>query len=69
MELATTWKDIPDEPPSQILTVGELLENLKDENPDTPAAFLNNGKLTYIIGATEMWVTGEDGALRVCAVF
>ncbi len=69
MELATTREEFPDSEMPQMLTVGDLMEKLKDENPDTPAAFLNNGKLTYISGATEMWVTGEDGALRVCAVF
>jgi hypothetical protein len=65
---ATTWEaDTPEELP--ILTVGELLENLKDEHPDTPFAYLESGRLTYIVGASHMWETGKDGDLRVFTVF
>jgi hypothetical protein len=60
----TTWEaDTPEEMP--ILTVGDLLERLKDEHPDTPFAFKPGRSLSYIVGASEMW----DGDLRVFVVF
>ena len=63
MELATTWKEIPESelpPEPKKLTVGELLEKFKAENFNAedlkmPLAFVRDGELNYIHGASISW--------------